>query len=44
MSVQLTQSMLGNPSSGGQWKFYLGAANQTKALSATEMSFDLVTL
>jgi hypothetical protein len=44
MSLQLTQSMLGNPSSGGQWKFYLGAANQTKALSATEMSFDPVTL
>ncbi len=44
MSLQLTQSMLGNPPSGGQWKFYLGAANQTKTVSATEMAFDPVTL
>jgi hypothetical protein len=44
MSVQLSPSMLGNPPSGGQWKFYLGAANQTQKLSATEMNFDLVTL
>ena len=44
MSVQLSQSMLGNPPSGGLWKFYLGAANQTKALSATEMAFEQVTL
>jgi hypothetical protein len=36
--------MLGNPPSGGQWKFYLGAANQTQKLSAAEMSFDPVTL
>jgi hypothetical protein len=44
MSVQLTQSMLGNPPSGGQWKFYLGAANQTKTVSATELAFDLITV
>jgi uncharacterized protein YodC (DUF2158 family) len=44
MSVQLSQSMLGNPPSGGQWKFYLGAANQTQKLSAAEMNFEPVTL
>ena len=44
MSVQLTQSMLGNPPSGGQWKFYLGAANQSRTVSATEMDFDIITV
>ena len=44
MSVQLTQAMLGNPPSGGQWKFYLGAANQTKTVSATEMAFEPITV
>jgi len=44
MSVQLTQSMLGNPPSGGQWKFYLGAANQTRNVSAAELAFDPVTI
>jgi hypothetical protein len=44
MSFQLTQSMLGNPPAGSQWKFFLGAANQTRNVSAAEMSFEPVTL
>jgi hypothetical protein len=44
MSVQLTQALLGNPPTGGQWKFYLGAANQTKLVSAPDLEFELVTL
>ena len=44
MSLQLSQSVLGNPPTGGQWKFYISANNQTRSLSATEMSFDPVTL
>jgi hypothetical protein len=44
MSFQITQSMLGNSPSGGQWRFYISANNQSKSLSAAELSFDPVTL
>ena len=44
MSFQITQSMLGNSLSGGQWKFYISANNQSKSLSAAELSFEPVTL
>ena len=44
MSLQVSLSMLGNPPAGGQWKFYISANNQTRSLSAAEMSFDPVTL
>jgi hypothetical protein len=44
MTLQLTQAMLGNPPSGGQWKFYVGAANQSKQMSSAEVGFDSITL
>ena len=44
MSLVISPAMLGNPPSGGEWKFYLGAANQTKKLSARELAFDPITI
>jgi hypothetical protein len=44
MTLQVTQAMLGNPPSGGQWKFQLSANNQSKGLRSAEISFDPVTL
>ena len=44
MALQITQAMLGNPPSGGQWKFQLSANNQSKGLRSAEISFDPVTL
>jgi hypothetical protein len=44
MSLQVSQSMLGNPPAGGQWKFYISANNQTRTLSAAEISFDPITV
>ena len=44
ISLQITQAMLGNPPSGGQWKFYVSANNQSKSMSSTEVAYDSVTI
>jgi hypothetical protein len=44
MTLQLTQSMLGSGSSGGQWNFWISAANQTALMTTAEKAFDPVTL
>jgi hypothetical protein len=44
MSLLITQSMLANPPSGGQWIFSLSAANQSAGVSTAAVKFDTVTL
>ena len=44
MSLAITQQMLGNPPSGGEWKFSITASNQSSAVTTAAAKFDTVTI